>query len=243
MKKSALVVLSGGQDSTTCLLDAMKNYDEVHTIAFDYGQRHRRELECAARISQICGSASHEVVDAAGMLKSMSPLTNPAVQLETYTDHDSMAETIGYRIEKTFVPLRNPFFLLVAANHALAKDCYTLITGVCQGDNANYPDCTASFLLRMEEMIHEALGMNRADYAGRLLNIEAPLLFLSKADTVRLADTHGALGYAAIAASHTCYAGEYPPCGVCHSCVLRAEGFKQAGLPDPLIIESASHVR
>lgn len=237
-KKSVMVVLSGGQDSTTCLLEARARYDEVHAITFNYGQRHQRELSCAVEIGKIVGVDTHDVVDVKGLLRGRSPLVNPSAELETYTDHASMEAIIGNRVELTFVPLRNPLFLLVAANYALARDCYTLMTGVCQMDNANYPDCTAEFIMATENMMNQALGFNDAGYTGQRMVIEAPLLFLSKADTARMAMLHGTIGYWALAASHTCYAGEYPPCGKCHACVLRAEGFDQAGMGDPLVIES-----
>ena len=233
-----MVVLSGGQDSTTCLLEARARYDIVHAITFNYGQRHQRELEQAVFIGKFLGVDTHDVVDVRGLLRGRSPLVNPSAELETYTDHDSMAATIGNRVELTFVPLRNPLFLLIAANYALGRDCYTLMTGVCQMDNANYPDCTAEFLLTAEDMMNQALGFLDPGYGGPVMRIEAPLLYLNKADTVRLALTHGATGYTALALSHTCYAGKYPPCGECHACVLRAEGFKQAGVADPLVVES-----
>lgn len=233
-KTSALVVLSGGQDSTTCLLWAKRNYDKVHSLAIDYGQKHRVELAAASTVARIVGVDSHYTVTAANILKGRSPLVNKDEQLETYTDFASMDKTIGDRVELTFVPLRNPFFLLVAANHALAMDCYDIVTGVCAMDNANYPDCTQPFVDSMQYMMNEALGFHRADYYGRLLNIVTPLMQLTKAETVQLAMQYPE-GLQALAYSHTCYAGEVPPCGKCHACVLRAEGFRQAGVVDPLV--------
>jgi 7-cyano-7-deazaguanine synthase len=235
MNSSVMVVLSGGQDSTTCLLEARRQYKTVHTITFNYGQRHSIEIEQAAEVAKIVGVQSHAVVNVAGLLKGRSPLVNPNAQLETYTDYSSMDATIGDRVELTFVPLRNPFFLLVATNHALALDTYDVMTGVCAMDNANYPDCTRVFLQYTQSMINNALGFDRQDYRGRRVQLCAPLLDLSKADTVRLAMSHGDLGRRALAASHTCYAGERPPCGECHACVLRAHGFAAAGVPDPLV--------
>lgn len=232
---SIMVVLSGGQDSTTCLLEARKSHKTVHAITFDYGQRHRIEIEQAAEVAKIVGVESHSVVNVAGLLKGRSPLVNPGAELETYTDFRSMDATIGDRVELTFVPLRNPFFLLVAANHALALDTYDLMTGVCAMDNANYPDCTGVFLQYTQSMINNALGFDRQDYRGRRVQIHAPLLNLNKADTVRLAMAHGELGVRALAASHTCYAGKRPPCGECHACLLRAHGFSAAGVVDPLV--------
>lgn len=232
---SVMVVLSGGQDSTTCLLEARKAYRTVHAITFDYGQRHRVEIEQAQEVGRIVGVDSHEVVNVSGLLRGRSPLVNPDTALETYTDFQSMDKIIGDRVELTFVPLRNPLFLLIAANYALARDTFDVMTGVCAMDNANYPDCTPAFLVRAEHMINEALGTLSAGYTGRHVSLLAPLLRLTKAETVKLAMRHGDLGVRALAASHTCYAGERPPCGKCHACVLRAKGFEDAGVPDPLI--------
>ena len=229
-----MVVLSGGQDSTTVLLEAVRLHTTVHCIAVDYGQRHNRELDCAEAVADMVGVSSFETVRVPGVLRSRSPLTDPAVELETYTDFGAMDKIIGDRVELTFVPLRNPFFLLLAANYALAHDCYTIATGVCAMDNANYPDCTPQFVYKAEDMMNEALGLLRPGSARRL-KIWAPLLNLTKAQTVRLAMQHPDWEDV-MAATHTCYAGEYPPCGKCHSCVLRAEGFRLAGVPDPLVV-------
>jgi 7-cyano-7-deazaguanine synthase len=235
--KSALVVLSGGQDSTTCLLWAKARFDEVHAITFDYGQKHRVEIAAAGKVAQMVGVASHRVIDVRGLLLGRSPLIDPSVPLETYADHDSMEQTIGGRVELTFVPLRNMLFAVIAANAALALDCYDIVLGVCAMDNANYPDCTEAFVNRTEQTIREALGMLRADYSrsGKpLMRILTPLLFKTKDETVLLAAEHE--GWREVMAqSHTCYAGEVPPCGKCHACILRAKGFADAGIPDPLV--------
>jgi 7-cyano-7-deazaguanine synthase len=233
-RPKALVVLSGGQDSSTCLLWAKAAYDEVHAITFDYGQRHLAEIEAASRVAEIVGVASHRIVNLTGTLLGRSPLVDPSAELETYTDYASMDKTIGDRVEKTFVPLRNLLFLVVAVNHALAKDCFDVITGVCASDNANYPDCTAPFISTTEWAIREALGMYSSAAPQRVVRIVTPLLELDKAGIVRLATTFPGW-QEVIAASHTCYAGETPPCGKCHACVLRAEGFRQAAVVDPLI--------
>lgn len=232
--ESAMVVLSGGQDSTTCLLMARDTYKTVHAITFDYGQRHAREIEAAREVARIVGVDSHEVVNVRGLLRSTSPLTDTEARLETYADYKSMDEIIGNRIELTFVPLRNPFFLTVAANYALHRGCRTLVTGVCAMDNANYPDCTPDFIDSMESMINVALGLGMDTDNSDRFRIATPLLRMTKEQTVRAAMSYP-LGEQAMAHTHTCYAGEFPPCGKCHACVLRAEGFRQAGRPDPLV--------
>lgn len=221
-----MVIFSGGQDSTTCLYWAKRSFDEVVAISFDYGQRHDAELTAAAKISTRAGVA-HEFVKVGPILSSSSPLVSNS-ELETYEDYASMDTIIGTRIEKTFVPMRNAFFLTLAANHAVAQGCHNLVTGVCQSDNANYPDCRQEFISAQEQTINAALGID--DFI-----IWTPLINLDKRGIVDLAWKLGSEAWDALKHSHTCYAGERPPCGKCHSCVLRAHGFEQAGKKDPLI--------
>jgi 7-cyano-7-deazaguanine synthase len=231
MTSKVLVILSGGQDSTTCLFWAKEKFDEVHAITFDYGQRHIIELEAASKVAELAGVASHEIVKVPECLISTSPLTSDT-PLETYESFDEMDGTIGNRRELTFVPMRNALFLTIAANRAEARGIPNLVTGVCQMDNANYDDCREVFIQATEQYINTALGH---DHRGtQKITIHTPLLFLTKAESVELAkDIEGA--FDALAYSHTCYAGKYPPCGECHSCVLRAQGFHEAGVPDPLV--------
>lgn len=229
MKKKALVILSGGQDSTTCLAMACAVYDEVAAITFNYGQRHSRELEAAKNVAKIFRIADHWEVTLGPILKGTSPLTDPSQSLEQYADFASMDAIIGDRVEKTFVPMRNALFLTIAANYAVAWGASVLVTGVCEADNANYPDCRRSFIDAQEKAINEALG-------GDYLTISTPLIQMSKAESIRTIDAMGDL--ATLAFTHTAYDGQYPPVGSDHATVLRAEGFLQAGLPDPLILRA-----
>jgi len=231
MTKKALVVFSGGQDSTTCLFLAIKTWglNNVYAITFDYNQRHQIEISAAIKICTMAG-VRHTLIDVPDILQSTSPLTDPNAPLEQYANHDEMADIIGDRIEKTFVPMRNPFFLTLAANHAVAMDCSVLVTGVCEDDNANYPDCTEKFIVSQQHTINHALG--RTDFA-----ISTPLIHLSKARSITLAKTlPGCME--ALAFSHTAYDGSYPPSGADHATVLRAQGFFEADTPDPLIIRA-----
>ena len=228
---SCVVVLSGGQDSTTCLFWARERYAKVHAVTFNYGQSHSIEIESARKVAALAGIAGHEVVDVGRLLRSTSPLLDESAPLAQYDDFESMDRAIGKRIEATFVPMRNAFFLTLAANIAVSLGCRTLVTGVDEEDNANYPDCRESFIRAQELTINEAMGV-------RDFRIETPLIHFSKADTVRLAQSlPGCME--AMAWSHTCYAGSFPPCGRCHACVLRRHGFDEAGVPDPLELRAA----
>lgn len=227
--KKCLVILSGGQDSTTCLFWAKQHYDEVHAITFNYNQRHSIEIDAAKIVADLAGVASHEVVEVPSCLRSSSPLTSDS-ELERYENAKQMAEVIGNRVELTFVPMRNFFFFTVAMNRAVALGVFDLITGICQEDNANYPDCTELFRSAFQVAANLALGDER-------FKIIAPLMDLSKAKTVQLAyDTPGC--WEALAYSHTSYDGKYPPTDMNHSNVLRADGFARAGLPDPLVLRA-----
>lgn len=230
MTTKALVVLSGGQDSTTCLYWAKTRFDEVHAVTFDYAQRHGREIEAARTVAAMAGVASHEVVELGPILKGRSPLTNPEETLETYDSFTEMDATIGGRVELTFVPMRNALFLTIAANRAICLGIANLVTGVCEADNANYPDCRFDFVNAQQAAINEALGMAN-------FKVWTPLLSLTKPDSIALAQTlPGCMD--ALAYSHTAYSGEYPPVTQDHATVLRAEGFRVAGVPDPLIVRA-----
>lgn len=230
-----LVILSGGQDSTTCLFWAKKNFSEVHAITFDYGQRHRIEIDSAVRIANMAKVVSHEIVDLPNCLKSASPLTSET-ELERYENANQMEMIIGTRRELTFVPMRNSLFLVVAANRALEKGCHILVTGVCQMDNANYDDCRRSFISSMQETINLSLGNDhRRDEPW--FHIRTPLIDLTKEETVKMAYGMPEC-WKALAYSHTSYDGKYPPTDMNHANVLRADGFMKAGLPDPLVIRA-----
>jgi len=231
MSVKAMVVLSGGQDSTTCLYWAKaKGFTEVHAVTFDYAQRHRREIDAARKIALMANVASHDVVELGPVLKGRSPLTNSKETLELYESYDQMSKIIGDRVELTFVPMRNAVFLTLAANRAIVKDCAVLVTGVCQEDNANYPDCREEFVLAQEKLINVALGCHG-------FSIKAPLLRASKADTVRMAKQLPGC-WEALAYSHTAYDGAYPPVGKDHASTLRAQGFLDAGEADPLVVRA-----
>ena len=234
----AMVVLSGGQDSVTCLAWAKQNFDEVHAITFNYNQRHSIEIQAAQNVVKLLGGiTSHEIIDVGPILAGRSPLTNPQIDLELYQNYEQMDKTIGDRTELTFVPMRNALFLTLAANRAICKDIYEIITGVCQADNANYPDCRKVYIDVQEDAINKALGLDKNDL--NCIGILTPLMDMSKAESINLATSiPGA--YELLAFSHTAYDGQYPPVGSDHATTLRAHGFEEAGLPDPLVVRAWS---
>lgn len=230
----ALVVLSGGQDSTTCLFWAKQKFDEVHTVTFDYGQQHRREIDAAWRVTRLA-EVDNEVIRVPHCLVSTSPLLT-GQGLEKYEDAEQMEKVIGDRIELTFVPMRNTLFFTLAFNRAVALRCFNIVTGICQEDNANYPDCTEQYRKAFERMANLSLGIDAVEDEQRF-KIHAPLMDLSKAETVKLA--HSLPGcWKALEYTHTSYDGKYPPTDMNHANVLRAKGFFDAGLPDPLVLRA-----
>jgi 7-cyano-7-deazaguanine synthase len=236
---SALVILSGGQDSTTSLFWAKETFDDIHAITFNYGQRHAIEIKSARIVAKMANVLSHEIIFIGDLLESTSPLTCDS-ELEQYSNHDEMEKIIGSRIEKTFVPMRNTLFFTIAMNRAVALNCHNLVTGICQADNANYPDCTERFRNIFEDMANESLGFPRHGYkSGLQYQLHAPLMTYSKKDTVLFAKSLPGC-WEALAYTHTSYDGKYPPIDMNHANVLRAKGFEDAGLPDPLVVRAVN---
>ena len=219
-QNKALVVLSGGQDSTTCLYWAIDRFglDAVTTITFDYGQRHRIELACARRVARFAGVDNLILpIDTFAALGG-DALTDPDIDVAERVD-----ETSG--LPNTFVPGRNLVFLTFAAAFAWQRGIGHLVTGVAQTDYSGYPDCREETMTALQHTLR--LGMESD------ITILTPLMHLSKKETVELARDLG--GLPAMAHTHTCYRGQRPPCGECPACVLRARGFAEAGVEDPLL--------
>lgn len=233
----ALVVLSGGQDSTTCLFWAIAHYEKVSAITFDYGQRHAAELQAARDVWVLARHLStgvefgeHLTLAVGPILASTSPLVSTS-ELEQYKDFNSLPGGL----EKTFVPMRNQLFLTLAANHAVAMGAGDIITGVCQEDFGGYPDCRQVFIDSLQDTINLSLGLT--DSETDTIVLVTPLMDLTKAETVELAVEYG--GYETLAFSHTSYDGKYPPTGHDHASLLRAKGFHEARMADPLVLRAA----
>lgn len=215
--KSALVIFSGGQDSTTCLYWALKEYDYVEAITFDYRQRHKLEIECAKEICEKLKVPQTTVnIDfLAGFHKNA--LTHSEVKVEGAGGLNDLPST--------FVPGRNALFFTVAAALAVSRQIGTLVSGVCQTDYSGYPDCREEFVRSQEQTLSLAMGSK--------IIIKTPLMNLTKAETFELASDLGALK-SVIVDSHTCYEGDRTKlhdwgygCGVCPACELRKKGYDE----------------
>jgi 7-cyano-7-deazaguanine synthase len=163
------------------------------------------------------------------VLKSKSSLVNNH-NAEQYVDYESMIKEVGDRRERTFVEMRNGLFLTIAANAASFLDIKDIYIGICEQDTAGYSDCTLYFLINAKEYINASLGVNDFE-------LHAPLIMVSKADSIRMAFTMPDC-WKALAHTHTSYDGEYPPVNHNHANLLRAKSFELAGLPDPLIMRA-----
>jgi 7-cyano-7-deazaguanine synthase len=230
-QNNALVVFSGGQDSTTCLYWALQHFEEVHALTFSYGQRHIIELESARQIAGLAG-VTHDLIELGSVFANLSSLTDERKAIPVSTAEE--LANASKELPSTFVPGRNIVFLSLAASRAYVKGCDTIVIGVSQEDFAGYPDCREVFVENMQSAISSGLD--------KPIRIAAPLQHLSKKQTVELAvSLPGCLD--ALAFSTTCYNGQRPPCGNCNSCVLRARGFAQAGVADPLLAGVHSNAR
>ena len=208
--RKALVIFSGGQDSTTCLIQAIAEYgvENVETVTFQYGQRHAIELEKARWIAKDLG-VKQTLIDTS-VIKS---ITHNALM-----DANADIEQKDGKLPNTFVDGRNALFLLYATIYAKGQGINDIITGVCETDFSGYPDCRDVFIKSMNVTLNLAM-----DYP---FNLKTPLMYLTKAQTWALADELGALNYVH-QHTHTCYEGVEGGCGECPSCKLRDKGLQE----------------
>ena len=213
MNRKAVIVFSGGQDSTTCLLHALPHFEEIHCITFDYGQRHRAEIETALALSRQLGITAHTVLDASILnALTVSSLTRNDIPVPD----TNQSEAKG--LPNTFVPGRNILFLTLASIYAYQVQAETVITGVCETDFSGYPDCRDEFVKSLNHAIKSGMEYN--------VQIETPLMRLNKAETWALADHYNQLD---LIREHTltCYNGIIGSgCGNCAACDLRAKGLQ-----------------
>ena len=209
----ALVVLSGGQDSTTCLYWAKKHFDKVRALTFSYGQRHIREVEIAKELAEEA-DVPWESMDISfiGQLSPACSLTNPELNIEE-------EKREGDPYPTTFVPGRNLFFLSIAAIYARNHGIYDIVTGVGQADYSGYPDCHDSFVKSLNATLNLAIDEQ--------FRLHTPLMWLDKMQIWALADELGVLDTIRNN-TLTCYNGVMGDgCGHCPACKLRREGYQK----------------
>lgn len=213
--KKALVIFSGGQDSTTCLYYAKKYFREVEAISFFYAQKHHTELTQANKICRM-ENIKHKVVD----ISFLGELVQSAL-----TDHSrDISEVQENGLPASFVPNRNALMITIAHAYAQTIGATEIITGVCETDYSGYPDCRALFIDEIEDALNNG--------SGKRIHISTPLMYKTKAETFSLAEGLGALDKV-LELSHTCYNGDRSHrhdwgygCGTCPACLLRAKGYK-----------------
>ena len=211
MENKAVVIFSGGQDSTTCLIQAQTQYDSIHCITFDYGQRHKKEIEVAQSITQQLNITHHKIVDATVINSlAISSLTRENIEVS----HELQCNGLP----NSFVPGRNILFMTLAAMYAYQVGANALITGVCETDFSGYPDCRNDFVQAQQKALQ--LGMDST------LTIKTPLMWLNKAQTWALADRYGKLDFVRNQ-TLTCYNGIIGRgCQTCPACELRENGLQ-----------------
>ncbi|HRD01350.1 MAG TPA: 7-cyano-7-deazaguanine synthase QueC [Candidatus Saccharicenans sp.] len=222
--KKALVLFSGGIDSTTALYWALKRYQKVYPVIFDYGQRHRVEIKMAKRTCQRLG-LEPKIIRIDLRQIGGSALTDEKIRVPGF----KKIEEIKEGLPATYVPFRNGIFIALGAALAEALKVLDLVSGFNVIDSPTYPDTTGAFVRAMEKAINEGTG---AKFKHEKFRIVAPFLGKKKSEIIRLGLSLGA-NYSY---SVSCYAGGEIPCGRCSSCLLRARAWKEAGQEDHLLL-------
>ena len=219
MSDKAVVLVSGGLDSSTVLALALQQGYRCYTLSFDYGQRHRSELEAAKRVSELMKVEEHKIVRLDLGTIGGSALTDTTIDVPEQ-------ETSG--IPVTYVPARNTVFLSIALGWAEVLEADTIFLGVNAVDYSGYPDCRPEYISSFEAMANLA---TRAGVEGNKLSIQAPLIDMTKGEIISAGTSLG-VDYSQTV---SCYQAsiEGLACGKCDSCRLRIEGFNQAGISDP----------
>ncbi len=222
MKPSAVCLLSGGLDSATALYAAIQECEKVYALTIHYGQLHEREIRSAHAITKKLG-IPHEIIEISMPWKG-SALLDSQISLPKNRELKEMAS----EIPATYVPARNTVFLSLAASYAETVQANLIYIGANAIDYSGYPDCRPEYFEQLEKAIR--LG-TKCGAEGSSIQIKAPLISMTKADIVRAGNSLGV----PYELTWSCYQGGDFPCGECDSCLLRAKGFEEAGIQDPLL--------
>jgi 7-cyano-7-deazaguanine synthase len=221
----AVVLLSGGLDSSTCLALAQQRGYACHALSFRYGQRHALELAAASRVARALGAARHLVLDI-----DLRPIGGSALTDDIPVPKDRPAAEMAQGVPVTYVPARNTLFLSLALAWAETLEATDIFIGVNALDYSGYPDCRPGFIAAFAEVANQ--GTRLGAELGRRFSIHAPLIEMTKAQIIAQGLRLG-LDYGL---THSCYdpSPQGLACGRCDSCLLRLKGFAEAGLTDPL---------
>jgi 7-cyano-7-deazaguanine synthase len=224
----AVILLSGGLDSTTVLYQARQDGYDCYALSFNYQQRHQRELAAARRVAKSAQVSEHRVVDFDLRCWGGSALTDNSIELPIDRDLGQMAEEIPV----TYVPARNTIFLSFALAYAEAIQADRVYLGVNALDYSGYPDCRPAYIAAMQQVFNLGTkqGLSEQGLSGDGIQIAAPLITLRKTEIIQLGNSLGV----SWADTWSCYDGGELACGVCDSCQLRLAAFAELGLVDPL---------
>ncbi|MCK4415664.1 MAG: 7-cyano-7-deazaguanine synthase QueC [Thermoplasmatales archaeon] len=226
MVKKAVCLISGGLDSCVTSFIAKEQGYEIYAISFNYGQLHKKELDCSNKIAQAVGVENRIILDVDFQKFGKSSLLNTSS--DSIQDHN--LKDIAREIPSTYVPARNTVFLSMALAYAESTDADAIFIGVNAVDYSGYPDCRPEYIQAYQKMADLA---TKKGIEGRSIKIEAPLLQLTKSEIIKT----GLKLNAPLADTWSCYRGEELACGRCDSCILRLKGFKDAGVEDPIQYE------
>ena len=225
--KKAVILFSGGLDSSTVLAYAKNKNFDCYPISFNYGQRHSIELSAAKRVAEFLNIKTHKIITLAADMFGSSALTDESVDVPEYS------ENTDSEIPVTYVPARNTIFLSIALGYAESIGAHDIFLGVSDIDYSGYPDCRPEFIHAFEVLANLA---TKDGVEGKKTTIHTPLIHLSKAETVILGIENG-VDYAL---TISCYSADHQSgaaCGKCDSCTYRKRGFEKAGIKDPTIYQ------
>ncbi|HHS8316167.1 TPA: 7-cyano-7-deazaguanine synthase QueC [Legionella pneumophila] len=228
--KKAVVLLSGGLDSTTILAYAKNQGYDCYPISFSYGQRHSFELEAAKKVARYFDIQEHKIIALPENMFGSSALTDSSIEVPQFIESNTEAQNIPV----TYVPARNTIFLSIALGYAESINSHDIFIGVSSIDYSGYPDCRPEYINCFETLANLA---TKDGVEGRKITIHAPLISLNKAETVRLGIDNG-VDYSITVSCYKADSTTGAACGECDSCALRKKGFEEAGITDPTLYNS-----